>query len=158
MTSSHKPQQEKINITIPEESFICIEPIIDGHQALTIINTSLKQFEYKEVFAWNLAIFMDFEEAEENGMPKGDGMERIQLFCERLEKQFNEALGKPNALFVFRETYNGLTHITWRVHDSDIAEEVLEQTIESQDYPFDFEYRLEYDKDWEIVEWYLQDF
>ena len=85
-------------------------------------------------------------------------MERIQLFCEKLEKQFNEALGKPNALFVFRETYNGLTHITWRIHDSDIAEEVLEQTIESQNYPFDFEYRLEYDKDWEIVEWYLQDF
>ena len=71
MTSSQKPQQKKINITIPEESFICIEPIIDGHQALTIINTSLKQFEYKEAFAWNLAIFMDFEDAEENGMPKG---------------------------------------------------------------------------------------
>ena len=149
---------KKAIITIPEESFIAIEPVIDGHQALTIINTSLKDFAHKEVFSWNLSIIFHFEDAEENGMPKDDGMERIQQFCEDLEKQFNEALGKPNALFTFRETYNGISHVTWRVYDSDIIEEVLQKVIEEENYPFDFEYRLEDDKDWELVAWYLQDF
>ena len=149
---------KKVVTTIPEESFIAIEPVIDGHQALTIINTSLKDFAHKEVFSWNLSIIFHFEDAEENGMPKDNGMERIQQFCEDLEKQFNEALGKPNALFTFRETYNGISHVTWRVYDSDIIEEVLQKVIEEENYPFGFEYRLEDDKDWELVAWYLQDF
>ncbi len=91
-------------------------------------------------------------------MPKDDGMERIQQFCEDLEQQFNHALGKPNALFTFRETYNGISNVCWRVYDSDIIEDVLQKVIEEDEYPFDFEYRLEYDKDWELVAWYLQDF
>lgn len=149
---------QKAVITIPEESFIAIEPIIDGHKALTIINTSLKDFAHKEVFSWNLSIIFYFEDAEDNGMPKDDGMERIQQFCEDLEKRFNEALGKPNALFTFRETYDGISHVTWRVYDSDIIEKVLQKVIEEDNYPFEFEYRMEHDKDWELVAWYLQDF
>lgn len=149
---------KKVVITIPEESFIAIEPTIDGHKALTIINTSLKDFTHKEIFSWNLSIIFDFEDAEENGMPKDDGMERIQQFCEDLEQQFNDASGKPNALFTFRETYNGISNVCWRVYDSDIIEDVLQKVIEEDEYPFEFEYRLEYDKDWELVAWYLQDF
>lgn len=149
---------KKVVTTIPEESFIAIEPTIDGHKALTIINTSLKDFAHKEVFSWNLSIIFHFEDAEENGMPKDDGMERIQQFCEDLEQQFNDALGKPNALFTFRETYNGISNVCWRVYDADIIEDVLQKVIEEDEYPFDFEYRFEYDKDWELVAWYLQDF
>ena len=156
--ANKQSSDKKVVIINPEESFIAIEPIINGHKALTIINTSLKDFVHKEVFSWNLSIIFHFEDAEENGMPKDDGMERIQQFCEDLEKQFNKALGKPNALFTFRETYNGISHVTWRVYDSDITEEVLQKVIEAGNYPFEFEYRLEYDKEWEIVEWYLQDF
>ena len=94
---------KKVNVWFPDESFISIDYTCDGHPAFTIINESLRQFEFKDVFGWNLSIVFELVDVSENGIPSGDEVKVIQDFCEHLEKLFNDNREKPNALFLFRE-------------------------------------------------------
>lgn len=151
-------EKQKVNVCFPDESFISIDYTYDGHPAFAIINESLRQFEFKDVFGWNLSIVFELVNVSENGMPVGDEVKVIQDFCEHLEKLFNDDREKPNALFLFREHYDGISHAVLRVYDADKVEAVLQKIIEDKQHPREFDYEMEYDEDWKLVEWYLQDF
>jgi len=148
----------KVIVEIPEESFIFVESSNDGKPSIILINDSLKDFRFKEVFSWNLSFYIFLEDYGDNGIPGSEEMGIIQHFSEELEHRFNKDMEKPNALFLFRETCDGLSLVTWRVYDSDEVEAVLQEVIKSGEHPREFEYRLEYDRDWHLVKWYLQDF
>ena len=65
-------EKQKVNVCFPDESFISIDYTYDGHPAFAIINESLRQFEFKDVFGWNLSIVFELVNVSENGMPVGD--------------------------------------------------------------------------------------
>ena len=75
-----------------------------------------------------------------------------------IERLFNDDREKPNALFLFREHHDGISHAVWRVYDAEKVEAVLQKIIEDKQHPREFDYEMEYDEDWKLVEWYLQDF
>ena len=61
-------------------------------------------------------------------------------------------------LILFRETYDGISHVVWRVYDADKVDDILQKVIAEKDHPREFDYEMEYDEEWKLVEWYLQDF
>ena len=160
MAQEKKKNQEnqKVNVWFPDESFISIDYTYEGCPAFAIINESLRQFEFKDVFGWNLSIIFDLIDVGENGIPSGEEVQVIQDFCEKLEKLFNAGWEKPNALFLFREHCNGESQVVWRVYDSDKVDAVLQKVIEEKKHPREFSYEMEYDEEWKLVEWYMQDF
>ncbi|MBQ8713547.1 MAG: DUF695 domain-containing protein [Prevotella sp.] len=151
-------EERKVNVWFPDESFITINYTCDGHPAFAVINESLRQFEFKDVFGWNLSIVFELADVCENGLPGRDEVKVIQDFCEHLGKLFNDDREKPNALFLFREHYDGISHAVWRVYDAKKVEAVLRKIIGDKQHPREFDYEMEYDEDWNLVEWYLQDF
>ncbi len=153
-----KQENQKVNVWFPDESFISIDYTYEGHPAFAIINESLRQFEFKDVFGWNLSIIIDLIDVDENGIPSSEEVQVIQDFCEYLEKLFNAGWEKPNALFLSREHCNGESHVIWRVYDAEKVEAVLQKIIESKQHPREFDYEMEYDENWKLAEWYLQDF
>ena len=153
-----RKDKQKVNVWFPDESFISIDYTCDGHPAFAIINESLRQFEFKDVFGWNLSIVFELVDVSENGIPSGDEVKVIQDFCEHIERLFNDDREKPNALFLFREHHDGISHAVWRVYDAEKVEAVLQKIIEDKQHPREFDYEMEYDENWKLVEWYLQDF
>lgn len=151
-------ESQKVNVWFPDESFISIDYTYEGHPAFAIINDSLRQFEFKDVFGWNLSIVFDLEDVYENGIPSSEEVQVIQDFCEHLGKLFNAGWEKPNALFLFREHFDGVSHVVWRVYDSDKVEAVLQKVIAEKQHLREFSYEMEYDEEWKLVEWYMQDF
>ena len=148
-----------VNVWFPEESYCSVDSQTkEGLPVLIIIHDSLKKFEFKNVFAWNLSIVFYLNNVGENGMPSRDEIGIIQDYCENLEKCFNDNPAKPNALFLFRETYDGICHVVWRVYDADKVDGILKKVIEEKKHPREFDYEMEYDEEWKLVEWYLQDF
>jgi hypothetical protein len=149
----------KVNVWFPDESYCSVDSQTkEGHPVVIIIQDSLKKFEFKDVFAWNLSIVFYLNDAGDNGMPSGDEIGVVQDYCETLEKLFNDNPEKPNALFLFRETYDGISHVVWRVYDADEVDAVLQKVIEEKNHPREFDYEMEYDEEWKLVEWYLQNF
>ena len=148
----------KVVVEIPEDAFIALDYTIEGHPTIGIINVGLKNLKRKDIFGWNLSLIFDLEDIGKNGIPSGEELGIIQDYCESLERKFNDAIGKTNALFLFRETYDGISHVTWRVYDAESADFILQEEILRKTHPREFEYRMEYDEDWQLVEWYMQDF
>lgn len=152
-------KSNKVNVWFPDESYSSVETRTEeGHPVLIIIQDSLKQFEFKEVFGCNLSVIFYLTDAGENGMTGRDEIGLIQDYCEYLENKFNDNPDKPNALFLFRETYDGISHVVWRVYDADKVDDILQKVIAEKDHPCEFDYEMEYDEEWKLVEWYLQDF
>lgn len=148
-----------VNVWFPKESYCTVESHTkEGHPVMTVIQESLKKFEFKNIFAWNLSIIFDLNDVGDNGMPSGDEIGIIQDYCDNLEKLFNDNPEKPNALFLFRETYDGTCEVVWRVYDADKVDTILKKVIEEKNHPREFDYEMEYDEEWKLVEWYLQDF
>ena len=151
--------ENAVNICFPDASYCTVETQTkEGLPVMIVIQDSLKKFEFKDIFAWNLSIVFYLNDVGDNGMPCKDEIGIIQDYCENLEKLFNDNPEKPNVLFLFRETYDGICHVVWRVYDADKVDAVLRKVIEENKQPREFDYEMEYDEEWKLVEWYLQDF
>ena len=148
-----------VNVWFPEESYCSVEAQTkEGNPVVIVIQDSLKKFEFKDIFCWNLSIVFYLNDVGNNGMSNGNEISIILDYCESLEKIFNDNPEKPNALFLFRETYDGVCHVVWRVHDADKVDAILQKVIEENKQPREFDYVMKYDEEWKLVEWYLQDF
>ena len=76
---------EEFKVLIPEEKFEIIEYKTGDLPAVMVVNTSLINFEPKEVFSWNLSIIIRFNELNNNGMPKKEEVDLIIPFEERID-------------------------------------------------------------------------
>ena len=56
-----------------------------------------------------------------------------------------------------KKSSTGISHVVWRVYDADEVDAVLQKVIEEKNHPREFDYEMEYDEEWKLVEWYLQD-
>ena len=144
-------------IIIPEESCQVLEFIQDSSPGVAAINSNLKTFEPRIVFNWHLSIMFDLEEIVENGMPSKAEQKIMDNYGDILDgkiKGFDKA--KPNALFLARITWNKTRELIWRVHDSKIANNFLQQIISENSAPRPFDYRMEQDNEWKLAEWHLK--
>ena len=119
-----------------------------------MVNTSLKDFEPKEVFGWHLSLIIDFEELIENGMPSEDERLIVDPFCDKLDEEIKAG---GNALFLLRETWNKTRRLVWRVYDPEIADQHLKYILEYKQYPREFDYYMEQDLNWDNANWYLNE-
>ena len=144
-------------VTIPEEAFDLLDFKKDDLPGVAVINSSLKKFEAKEVFAWHCSIIIDLENLAENGMPLQEEMVITDKFGDYLDLMIKTLSERPNALFLARITWNGTREFIYRVYDADITDRFLLKVIEEKLHPREFDFRIDLDKDWELVKWHLTD-
>ena len=144
-------------VTIPEEAFDLLDFKKNDLPGVAVINSSLKTFEAKEVFAWHCSIIIDLENLAENGMPSQEEMVIIDKFGDYLDLMIKTLSERPNALFLARITWNGTKEFIYRVYDADITDRFLRKVIEEKLHPREFDFRIDLDKDWEIAKWHLTD-
>ena len=90
------------------------------------INTNLKSFEPKEVFAWHFSIMFGLEDLIDNGMPSIKEREVMDTYGELLDRNIKGPdEQKPNAVFLARITWNGTIELIWRVYKPEIVNELF---------------------------------
>jgi hypothetical protein len=150
---------KKFKVLIPEEYYSILDFNQEGLPGVAVINTALRDFEPKEVFAWHLSIMIDFEDLIDNGMPSKSEREIVDPFGDRLDSLIKgNDLDKPNALFLARITWNQTRELIWRVFDPEIADKILKDIIDKGDYTRQFDYKMQYDENWELTKWHLKEY
>ncbi|ESU21266.1 hypothetical protein FCR2A7T_06940 [Flavobacterium cauense R2A-7] len=148
--------KKEFRVIIPEENYQIIEFRQENLPGIGVINLSLVDFEPKEVFSWHCSIMINFENFIENGMPTNDDVLRAEKFEDFLNENIKGVdKEKPNALFLARITWNETRELIWRVYDAKLTNDFLEKIIEENNYPFEFNYRIDDDEDWELAKWHL---
>ncbi|MEN5057624.1 DUF695 domain-containing protein [Sphingobacterium kitahiroshimense] len=145
-------------VLIPDESYSVLNFKQDNFPGVAVVNTALRKFEPKIVFAWHLSIMIDLEDLIDNGMPSKSEVEVIDNYGDYLD---NEIKGpdkeKPNALFLARITWNKTRELIWRVYDPEISNSFLQEIITANSSPRQFDYRIDPDNNWELAKWHLTD-
>jgi hypothetical protein len=148
---------KEFKVLIPDEYYSILDFNQDDLPGVAVINTALRDFEPKEVFAWHLSIMLDFEDLIDNGMPSKAEREIVDPFGDKLDLLIKgDDLEKPNALFLARITWNKTRELIWRVFDPEIADKTLKEIIDNGNPPRQFDYKMEYDENWDLTEWHLK--
>ena len=150
-----KDDKKEIVVHIPEGQYAVAEYTVDNHLAIGFINTALQDFKFKEVFSWYLSIIIDYKELSISGLPTNDEFEKVSKFFDFLDEHLTGDPAKPNALFVARESYNGLCHLVFYVYDPEVANTFLQKEIKIKRFDREFEFLMERDVEWKHSEWYL---
>jgi len=145
-------KENDVRVVLPEEVYSVGEWEEEGLPCVAVLNTSLKNFEPKEIFSWHLSVIIDFEELVENGMPSQDERDIVDPFCDKLDEEIKAG---GNALFLVRETWNATRRLVWRVYDPEIAHQHLQYLVDHHRHPRPFDWHMEQDIEWEKAKWYL---
>lgn len=145
-----------LRVIIPGEQYKIVEFIQEDMPGVAAINSNLKTFEPKEVFAWHFSIMFDLEDLADNGMPSIAERELMDNYGELLDKDIKGPDDKkPNALFLARITWNGTRELIWRVYNPELTNNYLQQVMANDSSPRPFDYRIDPDKEWKLAEWHL---
>lgn len=145
-------KENEVRIVLPEEIYTLIEYNKENLPCIAMVNSSLLDFEHKEIFRWHLSVIIDFEDLIDKGMPSKKEREIVDPFCDQLDEEIKAG---GNALFLVRETWNKTRRLVWMVYDPEIAHQHLQYIIEHHRHPRPFDYRMEEDIKWEQPECYF---
>ncbi len=147
--------QQKKNLELHNKD-IFPEPVLaireskndDGYKIM-VVNTSLKDYEYKNLFSWSLWINIDIQNKIEFGLPTKNENEILNEIEEKLK-----SILKNNSLFHFigRITHNGNRDIYFYLDNPILVHKELEDLTYSDSLPREFEYVIEEDRDWSFSE------
>lgn len=147
---------KEFKVHIPEENYQIINFKQDNLPAVGVINSNLVNFQPKEVFLWHCSIILNFNNFIENGMPDQNDVQIANEFEDFLDKKIKgDDKNKPNALFLGRITWNKTRELIWRVYDAKEVNSLLTNLIELNNYPFEFDFRIDSDDKWKLAEWHL---
>lgn len=150
---------KEIRVKIPEEKYQILEFVQNERSGIAIVNSSLKNFEFKKVFAWHCSIMIELIHFSGNGMPSKEEKEIIDEFEEWLGLKIKGVnVIKPNALFLSRITWNETIELIWRVFEPEKTNSLLEKILHDKIYKRKFDYRIDFDEDWKLTEWHLLNF
>ena len=143
-------------VNIPEEHYRLIEFQQEELPGVGVVNSALREFEPKAVFAWHLSLMIQLEELVDNGMPSRAEQEVVDLFGDSLDAEFKGTPEKPNALFLARITWDGTRELIYRVYDPGPPHDFLTRMMAEKSHPRPFDYRIDNDPEWELARWHLE--
>lgn len=107
-----------------------------------------KNFKGRLGLDWLLEIRVGVEGLN-NLLPSKDEANILNQFEDMLEEIFK---GIPSdVFFIVRTTWNGLRSIFYRVSDPESVSAKLDELIDQEKYPREFEYKITKDSDWKVM-------
>ena len=154
----------KVNITLPGESFAFLESRDneDGSLALMVINSALKDFKddvlLKKVFGWYCSVVFDYYDVDDSLWPSSEELSFMQQYVDEFDRAIKGDPDHPNALFVAKITHNGTCQVIWMLNNPNLASDYLDGVIAENNQKREFDYRIEQDRNWDSIGYFLQDF
>ena len=129
--------------------YTLINTSIGDDPAVVVVNSALRNFADREDFSWHLRISIDCKMLGKNGMPTDEEGAILTKLEESIE---NPLIAKGNAIFLARITAQGIRVLLYRVADPEAANEILQSLVEPSFQLREWDYRMEYDPDWELAQ------
>ena len=134
----------------PEEKFATREAKGDNFYKIMIVNTSLDDYAYKEIFPWSLWIGID---VNETSGPFSMPTDKESSVLNALEDLIESILKKHcQCHFVGRITHSGQRDVYFYIDSPGKIHEELQKLIESKLSLREFQYVIEEDKEWKQVD------
>ncbi len=150
-------KNKEFRAIIPDEYYRILKFKQEELPGIAVVNKSLVDFEQKEIFSWHCSVMLDCKELIENGMPSKAEVKTLDEFGDFLDEKIKGPdKEKPNGLFLARITWNETRELIWRIHDPEITNEFLSDLIERNEYPREFDYRIDDDMEWKLAQWHLK--
>ena len=152
-------ERENVSVAIPEEVFSVVESMSeDNKPAVAVVNTSLRDFKDRDVFGWTCSLTIEYKDLANNGMPSQEEYNLVVNWVTQLDSVIKGDPKHPNALFLARETFDGMLDVYWQVYDPEPVHQYLQSIIQGEKYLRELDYRIEKDIQWKKVKRFLQDF
>ncbi len=133
----------------PAPFYALINTTLGEDPAVVVVNTALRSFAGRDAFPWHLRIGIGCRELGDNGMPTPEELEVVT----RLEGQLESSIGADgNAVFLARITARGERVLLCRVHDPEQANDRLQQLLAAPAQLREWEFQMEYDRDWALAQ------
>lgn len=117
--------------------------------AVVVVNSALRRFDDQPEFPWHLELTIECKLLGARGMPTS---EEIGVL-EHLEDAISAPLtANANAMFLSRVTCRGLRELTYRVHDPEVANDILSQFIDTGEALREWDYRMVHDAAWDLAQ------
>ncbi|NQX85135.1 MAG: DUF695 domain-containing protein [Flavobacteriaceae bacterium] len=150
-------KDKEFKVIIPEEYYQILKFKQEELPGIAVVNKNLADFEPKEVFSWHCSVMLNCKELIENGMPSKSEVKILDEFGDFLDEKIKGTdKEKPNGLFLARITWNETRELIWRIYDPEITNEFLNDLIERNEYPREFDFRIDDDVEWKLSEWHLK--
>ncbi len=137
----------------PKERFSILKAT-DQNGGLIFItaNTAYKDYRFKSDYPWFLRIEIQTKDKNENGHPTSDEARLLN----RLEDLIDAELKKIcTSHYIARTTSNGSRELLYYVDDPEKANPALQRLVCDPNPIRPFEYKMEEDKDWGKVDYFL---
>lgn len=149
--------EESFEVVIPEERYATLTAEEDGLPAVMVVNANLVDWDPKVVFAWNLSLLFTLKEIK-NGLPSKEEKARLYEFEDSLAPSLKGDPGQPNALWLATRNWNGRRELIYRVHNPELANEVMTQICRENTTPNPLHYEMTHDPEWRAAEPYFLGF
>lgn len=133
--------------------YTLIETSVGNDPAVVVVNASLRKPENREGYPWHLRVEVDCRSVGSRGMPTPSETKIL----EQTEGEIASAVsGGNNALFLARITRRGQQILLFRVCDSELAHDRLQQLVLAPSPRREWSYEMTFDRDWTLAEPELQ--
>jgi hypothetical protein len=134
---------------LPKPYFALVDTSRGGDPAIVVVNTAVRGLPYRDSFPWHLIIRVACKFITHNGMPTIEELPALDKFESIVSKALLHA---ENAAFFARVTCRGERELIYRVRNPGAADEILKSIIDGQANEREWDYHIENDPDWELVE------
>ena len=133
----------------PAPFYALINTALGEDPAVVVVNTALRTFSGRNAFPWHLRIGIACKGLSDNGMPTPEELAVVT----RLEGQLESSVqADGNAVFLARITARGERVLLYRVDDPERANDRLQQLLDAPAQPREWEFQMEYDRDWALAQ------
>jgi len=133
---------------IPAPFYALLDTAFGDDPAVVVVNTALRNFADRDAFPWHLRIGIACSGLGDNGMPTPEELEVVT----RLERHLESSVGADgNAVFLARITARGERVLLYRVDDPEQANDRLQQLLAAPVQLREWEFQMEYDRDWTLA-------
>lgn len=133
----------------PVPFYALINTTLGEDPAVVVVNTALRSFAGRDALPWHLRIGIACGELDDYDMPTPEELEVVT----RLEGQLGSSIGADgNAVFLARITARGERVLLYRVHDPEQANDRLQQLLAAPAQLREWEFQMEYDRDWALAQ------
>jgi hypothetical protein len=136
-----------VSVQIPEAHYTLFNVTRGDLPEVIVVNDALLSFRDPQVFQWHLEVYIDAVDLIENRMPSPEESAILFEVGDRIE----ERITGRNALFLARSTWNATRELSFRVHDPEEANAVLQTLLNEQPHRRHWEYVMRHDPDWELA-------
>jgi len=134
---------------IPAPFYALVDTALGDDPAVVVVNTALRSFAGRDAFPWHLRIGIACRALGDNGMPTPEELAVVT----RLEGQLDSSVGADgNAVFLARITARGERVLLYRVDDPEQANDRLQQLLAAPAQLREWEFQMEYDRDWTLAQ------